>query len=157
VLQELAVRDAADRIGTPLVWYLNAFPETALAKNLIHPPAHPRFPLEGDPNPSPPPSPAPEVHIDDEGYNAEYEDIWAGDEGYDVWGNEEPEDSGDSESVKSVTNIVESPEVIMLSSDELEGSYGKGSVEEDTWSSGPETNNSSDPDYKPRKERGGNK
>jgi len=84
VLQELAVRDAADRMGTPLAWYLDAFPEIALAKNLNHPPAHPGFPLEGDPNPSPPPSPAPEIPIDDEDYNAEYEDIWAGDEGYDV-------------------------------------------------------------------------
>jgi len=133
---------------------LNAFPEIALTKNLIHPPAHPGFPLEGDPNPSPPPSLALEIPIDDEGYNAEYEDIWAGDEGYDVWGDEEPEDSGDSASVKSVINIMESPKVIMLSSDESEGSHGKGSVEEGTWSSGSEMNNSSDPDYKPGKGRG---
>ena len=72
---------------------------------------------------------------DDEGYNAENEDIWVGDEGYDVWGDEETEDSGDSESVKSVINIVESPEVIVLSSDETEddemmGKPGKGSEEE---------------------------
>jgi len=45
----------------------------------------------------------------------------------------------------------------MLSSDESKGSHGKGSVEEDTWSSGSETNNSSDPDYKPRNGRGRNK
>ena len=151
MLQELTIRDAADRMGTPLAWYLDAFPEIALAKNLNHPPAHPGFPLEGDPNLSPPPSPAPEIPVDDEDYNAEYEDIWAGDEGYDVWGNEEPEDCSDSESVKSVINIVESPEVIMLSSDESKGSHSQGSIEENTWSSGPETNNNSDPDYKPRK------
>jgi len=144
-------------MGTPLAWYLDAFPEIALAKNLNHPPAHPGFPLEGDPNPSPPPSPAPKIPIDDEGYKAEYEDIWAGDEGCDVWGDEEPEDSSDSESVKSVINIVESPEVLMLSSDESESSHGKGSIEEDTWSSGLETNNSSDHDYKSRKGRGRNK
>ena len=143
-------------MGTPLAWYLDAFPEIALAKNLNHPLAHPGFPLEGNPNPSPPLSPAPEIPIDDEVYNAEYKDIWAGDEGHDVWGNEEPEDSGDSESVKSVINIVESLEVIMLSSDESEGSYDKGSVEKDMWSSLPVTNNSSDPDYKP-KGRGKNK
>ena len=52
---------------------------------------------------------------------------------------------------------MESPEVIMLSSDESKGSYGQGSVEEDMWSSGLRTNNSSDLDYKPRKGRGGNK
>jgi len=144
-------------MGTPLAWYLDAFHEIALAKNLNHPSAHPGFPLEGDLNPSPPPSPIPEIPIDDEGYNAEYEDIWVGDEGYDVWGDEKPEHSSDSESVKSVRNIVESPEVIMISSDESEGSHGKGSVEEDTWSSGSKTNNTSDPDYKPRKGRGRNK
>jgi len=48
VLQELAVRDATDRMGTRLAWYLDAFRDIALAKNLIHPPAHPGFPLEGD-------------------------------------------------------------------------------------------------------------
>ena len=156
-MQELAVRDAAHRMGTPLAWYLDDFPEIALAKNLNHPSAQPGFPLGGDLNPSPPPSPAPEIPIDDEDYNAEYEDIWAGDEGYDVWGNKRPEDSSDSESVKSVINIVESPEVIMLSSDESEGSHNQGSIEESTWSSGSKTNNSSDLDYKPRKGQGGNK
>jgi len=162
VLQELAIRDAADRMGTPLAWCLDAFPAIVLAKNLIHPSAHPGFPLEGNPNPSPPPSPAPKISIDDEGYNAEYEGIWAGDEGYDAWENEEPKDSSDSESVKSVINIVESPEVIVLSSDEVEddemvGNHGKGSEEEDTWSFGLKTNNSSDPNFKPREGRGRNK
>ena len=96
MLQELAIRDAADMMGTPLAWYLVAFPEIELAKNLVYqPPAHPGVPLEGDLNPSPPPSPALGVPINDEGYNAEYEDIWAGDEGYDIWGDEELEDFGD--------------------------------------------------------------
>ena len=51
----------------------------------------------------------------------------------------------------------------MLSSDETEGDemvgngHGKGSAEEDTWSSGSETSSSSDPDFKPRKGRGRNK
>ena len=161
-MQELAVRDAADRMGTPFAWYLDAFPEIALAKNLVHPPAHPGLSVEGSPNPSPPLSPTLGIPIDDKGYDAENEDIWAGDEGYDVWGDEETEDSGDSESVKSVINIVESPEVIMLSSDEAEddemvGKHGKGSEGEDTWSSGSETNNSSDPDFKPRRGRGRSK
>ena len=142
---------------------MDAFPEIALARNLAHPPAHPGPSVEGDPNSPPPLSPAPDVSIDDEGYHAEDEDIWAGDEGYDVWGDEESENFGDSESVKSVINIVESPEVIVLSSDEAEGDeimskHGKGSEEEeDTWSSGSETNNSSDPDFKPRRGRGGRK
>uniref|UniRef100_A0A7C9DLF8 Uncharacterized protein n=1 Tax=Opuntia streptacantha TaxID=393608 RepID=A0A7C9DLF8_OPUST len=143
-------------MGTPLAWYLDAFPEIALAKNLAHPPAHP--------GPSSPPlSPAPNVPINDEGYRAEDEDMWAGDEGYDVWGDEETENSGDSENVKSVINIVESPELIVLSSDEAEDAeivskHGKGSEEEeDTWSSGSETNNSSDPDFKRRRGRGGRK
>jgi len=75
----------------------------------------------------------------------------------------EPEDCGDSKSVKSVINIVEWPDVIMLSSDETEGDDmvgngdGKGSAQEDTWSSELETSNSSDPDFKPRRGRGRNK
>ena len=164
VLQELAVREAADRMGTPLAQYLDAFPEIALAKNLAQPQAHPGPSVEGDPNPSPPLSPAPNVPMDDEGYQAEDEDMWAGDEGYDVWEDEETENSGDSESVKSVINIVESPEVVVLSSDEAEDeeivskpSKGSEEEEEDTWSSGSETNNSSDPDFKPRRGRGGRK
>jgi len=61
-----------------------------------------------------------------------------------------------------VINIVESPEVIVLSSgetedDEMMGEHGKSLEEEDTWSSGSETNNSSDPDFKPRRGRGRNK
>ena len=69
MLQELAVRDTAHRMETPLAWYLDAFPEIELAKNLVHqPPAHPGFPLEGDLNPSPPPSPAPRVPINDEAF-----------------------------------------------------------------------------------------
>ena len=99
-MQELAVRDAADRMGTPLAWYLDAFPEIALAKNLVHPPAHPGLSVEGDPNPSATLSPALGVPIEDKGYDAENEDIWAGEEGYDVWGDEEPEDSSASESVR---------------------------------------------------------
>ena len=88
--------------GNPACLVSGCFPEIALAKDLVHPPARPGFPLESDPNASPPPSLAPEILIDDKGYNAEYEDIWAGDEGYDMWGNKEPEDSSDSKSVKSV-------------------------------------------------------
>ena len=100
-------------------------------------------------------SPALGIPIDDKGYDAENDDIWAGDKGYNVWGDEETKDSGDSESVKSAINIVESPEVIVLSSDEVEddemvGKHGKGSEGEDTRSSGSETSNSSDPDFKPR-------
>ena len=70
---------------------------------------------------------------------------------------------GQNRGSSSVINIVESPEVIMLSSDETEGDemvghgHGKGFAEEDTWSSGSETSNSSDPDFKPRKGRGRNK
>jgi hypothetical protein len=161
VLQELAVRDAADRMGTPLAWYLDAFPETT--KNVAPPPAHPGPSVEGNPNPSPPLSPALNIPIDEEGYQAEDEDLWAGDEGYDVWEDEKTENSGASESVKSVINIVESPEVVVLSSDEAgdeeivsKPSNGSGK-EEDTWSSGSETNNSSDPDFNPRRRRGGRK
>jgi len=44
--------------------------------------------------------------------------------------------------------------VIILSLDETED---KGSIEEDTWSFGSETSNSSDPDFKTRKGRGRSK
>ena len=77
----------------------------------------------------------PRVSIDDEGYDVELKDIWPGDEGYDVWGADEPRDSSDSKSVRSVINIIESPEIIMPSSDETEGDgmvtdQSKGSAEE---------------------------
>jgi len=52
----------------------------------------------------------------------------AGDEGYEVWGVDELKGSSDSESVRSAINIVESPGVIILSSDEMEGNQSKGSV-----------------------------
>ena len=59
---------------------------------------------------------------------------------------------------------MESPEVIVLSSDEAEDeeivskpSKGYEEEKEDTWSFGFETNNSSDPDFKPRRGRGGRK
>ena len=59
-------------------------------------------------------------------------------------------------------NIVESPDVIMLSTNETEGdemvdNQGKGFIEEDTWSSGPKSSNSSDPHFEPRRERGRNR
>ena len=55
-------------------------------------------------------------------------------------------------------NIIESPEIIMLSFDKTEGDgmvnyQSKDFAEEDTWSSGPETSNSSDPDVEPMRGR----
>ena len=151
MLQELTVRGTVDRMGTLLAWYLDAFPEVELSKNPVHlPPVHVELPVEEDPIPSPPLSLVPGVPIDDEGYHAKLEDVCARDEGYDVWGVDDPKDSS-TESVRSVINIVELPEIIMLTFDETEGdemvvNQGKGSIKEDTWSSGTETSNSSDPD-----------
>ena len=156
MLQELTVRDGADRMETVLAWYLDAFPEFELSQYPIRlSPAHFEHPVEKDPNPSPLLSRVPIVPMDDEGYDAEPEDIWAGGEGYDVWGAYEPEDSSDPESVRSAINVVELPEMIMLSSDETDdGNLNKGSTEEDTWSFRSKTSNSSDPDFTQRKRRG---
>jgi len=76
-----------------------------------------------------------------------------------VWGADEPKNSSDSKSVRSVIHIVESPEIIMLSYEKTEGdgmidNQSKGSVEEDMWSSRPET---SDPDFESRRGRRKNK
>ena len=96
MLQELTVRDGADRMETVLAWYLDAFPEFELSQYPIRlSPAHFEHPVEKDPNSSPLPAPVPRVPMDDEGYDTEPEDIWAGGEGYDVWGADEPEDSSD--------------------------------------------------------------
>jgi len=79
-----------------------------------------------------------------------------------VWEADDSKNSSDSESVRSVINIVESPEIFMLSSNDTEGNdivanQGQGSIEEDTWSSGIETSNSNDPDFEPSRRRGRNK
>ena len=100
------------------------------------PPLAPGSPQVGDP-PFPLP-PAPEPLTDDEGYDTDILDIWAGDDRYDIWAEENDDGSSDSDSVVSVIDISESLEIIEISSDE------------DFWSSGLETNNSSDLDYQTR-------
>ena len=103
----------------------------------------PRFP----PTPEPPqeegplPQPHPELLIDFEGYEADISDIWARDDGYDIWEKGNDDNSSNSNSVVSVINIPESPEVVKISSEEMD---------EDSWSSGTDTSNISGPDFKPR-------
>ncbi|KAJ8431345.1 hypothetical protein Cgig2_033187 [Carnegiea gigantea] len=101
------------------------------------PPPAPGSPQGGDlPVPSPP---APELLIDDEGYDTHILYIWAGDNVYYIWGEKDDDGASDSDSVISMINIPNSPEIIEISSEE-----------EDSWTSGSETSNSSDPDYQPR-------
>ena len=97
----------------------------------------PRSLQGGDPS-SPLPL-APEPLMDDESHDIDISDIWTGDDGYDIWGEENDDESSDVDSIVSVINIPESPKIIEISSEE-----------EDSWISGSDTSNSSDPDYQPR-------
>ena len=76
-------------------------------------------------------------------------DMWAADDAYDIWGGAEADDSSDS---SGVVSIVESLEIVVISSDESGGGNEEpgerdGANGDDSWSSGTETSNSSDPNY----------
>ena len=47
-------------------------------------------------------------------------DMWAADDAYDIWGGAEADYSGDSSGVVSILEVTESPEIVVISSDESE-------------------------------------
>ena len=123
ILQELALKDAADGIGNPLAWYPDSFPEMVPPKVVPpkNPPHHPptsQLPVAGDPLPQP--QLGPKVPVIPEGSESNSVDMWAADDAYDIWGGAEEDNSGDSSGVVSVVVIAESPEIVVISSDESE-------------------------------------
>ena len=124
VLQELALKDAADGTGNPLAWYPNAFLE------MVPPEV---VPLENPPHPSRAPQPhgagdllphlqlAQEVPVNAEESESDSVDMWAADDAYDIWGGAEADNSSDSSGLVSIVVITESPEIVVISSDESEG------------------------------------
>ena len=66
----------------------------------------------------PQPQLAPEVPVKVEGSEFNSMDMWAADDAYDIWGGAEADDSGDP---SGVVSVVESPEIVVISSDESEG------------------------------------
>ena len=75
------------------------------------------------------------------GYKNNISNILARDDGYDIWGGWNGNKSGDLDSVVRVIDILKSPKVIEISSND---------TYEDSWSSGSETSNSCDPNYQLR-------
>jgi len=157
ILQELALKDAADETGNPLAWYSNAFPEmvppeVVPPENPPHPSLAPQPHMAGDPLPEPQlPQGIPIVESESDSV-----DMWAADDAYDIWGGADADNSGDSSGVVSVVAIAESPEIVVISSGESEEGGDEelgesdGAEADDSWSSGSESSNSSDPDYVPR-------
>jgi len=79
-------------------------------------------PPQEDPFPSSPL--APELPIDIERYKIDISDIWAEDDGHDIWGGGNNGDYSDSGSMMSVINIPESPKVIKKALTRLRKSLG---------------------------------
>jgi len=112
----LTLRDAAGRTRNPLAWYFDTFPEMTPPENLSYPPPAPQPPMVEDPLPQP--QLTPEVPVDVEGSESNWMDMWAVDDAYDIWGGAEADDSSDS---SGVVSIVESLEIVVISSDESGG------------------------------------
>ena len=87
--QELTLRDATNKTETSLAWYQDAFLELVPLKNPAYLPPVLELVVDEDPIPFPPPPPVLKVLADDEGYDAYPKNIWAVDDGYDVWGADE--------------------------------------------------------------------
>jgi len=62
------------------------FSWSSIPKNPPHPPSVPKLLVEEDPILFPLPPPALEVLANDEGYDMDSKNIWAGNDGYNVWG-----------------------------------------------------------------------
>ena len=92
-------------------------PNVVPPENSHDPPPAPAPPQGGDPPPSPPFAPGPPLN-DIEGYESDISDIWAGIDGFDIWGWEDDVNASDSDSVVSVIDVPESPKIIAISSDE---------------------------------------